>query len=370
MMTTLTCLNIRKRRKFEIIGASIIFVSYLCSCMKPQGKSSSSGVSRTEDISDSYTDIMTDETQTPTSESTESTSKVSSDTTTTTASEPKQKTNPLLELGIDYDTYCNYAHTILFDGNIYTNYGFDNSIILSRLRDIVYSHTGVYDDTLRLSDVNYFQDVGDLKDTYYGGKYADRLNHSFYTELVRAVLSIEGLRFGIDEIPASYFQQRFPAFIYSDFYFGNTFKILKDGSFNVDDGNRFLEMNDPINVDDDFWMDFFIYSACLTYNSCLDGYVYNSPYGIENNIRLELDSETGKNTLKPNEKQKQQLLEDIHSLKGCENINLDNPESRKEFIDAYGIDPIDLVGDSRAFSLNTKEGFEQYLQENGLEAPK
>ena len=357
---------INKKRISIITGTGILCLTTLCSCMMGKTKKITDETNSTSNQGDSSHDITSTSSEISITESSDSAIQTSKPASTETT----QRVDPLLNLGIDYDTYSDIAYNVISSGRCSSVVGFDNSLATSLLRENVYNYSGIYDETIKLSDVNYFQNVDVIKDLYVGRKFSDNLDYSFNLELVRAALSTLGLRFGIDEIPASYFEERFPAFTYGSLYLGSAYNVMKDGSFNVEDGNKYNELADPTMVDDSFWMDMFLYEACRSYNKCLDSYVFHSPYGIENNIRIERDEETGKNVLAPNEKQKQQLLDDIHALRGCENIDINAVQTKEEFISIYGIDPEELFSPSKAYYLNTKEGFEQYLQENGLEAPK
>ena len=302
--------------------------------------------------------------------------------------ETEEKNNPLLDYQMENsDEYSLYGFQMIWDGLEYEvgiDFGFDNPYTISKLQELAYDATGEQYDSLTLSDVSYFQGTGylnmysslkffDLYDSEPGGPY--------YIETARAVLASEGLRFGIDEIPASFFLKRFPRFCYDAMEFGRKNKALVDywDEYNI-------ELPDPSLIDslwaipEDYlngysevlFVDYQIFKACLFYNDSRSMYMYNNPWG--SNVIQVRDAATGKNVLVPTEGQAEQLQEDINSIPGCENINIFVSETPEEFYECYGYYPDDLIY-GYIIEDNTPEGFEEYYNslpeddQNELYAP-
>lgn len=331
--------------KLKVFGSSLLATVILASCTTATTPETESALP-----SSSVVESSTSETTTETSEETSETS---------FTVETEEKNNPLLDCAIeDPDGYALNTYLIIkpTDSKVDIKYGFDNPYCVAKLQEYVYEVTGIQNDSLSLSDVSYFQTNGYFNN-YSSVKFVDCL-YTCDVEAVRAILISQGLRFGIDEIPASYLQERFPMFFYDAMAFGRSNKAVADSGIVTLDPETMTSIWEP---ESDMERDFRLFKACLGYNFARSCYIYNNPYGTAPIIQAR-DAATGMNVLVPTEDQVQELQEDINSIPGCENIDIFTPESPEDFYEYYGYYPDELV--NSAWSGNTPEGFEEYY--NGL----
>ncbi len=267
--------------------------------------------------------------------------------------ETEEKNNPFLDYGIP-DGYDLNAYSIIADpdSKVDIKMGFDNQYCVAMLQDYVYEVTGIQDDSLSLSDVSYFQ-YNSIFDNYTSAAFSEVL-YTCDVEGVRAILISQGLRFGIDEIPASYFQERFPMFYYDAMVFNRPNKAYDETDIVTLDPATMTSIWDP---ETDLERDYKLFKACLSYNLGRSCYMYNNPYGTAPVLQVR-DAATGMNVLVPTEAQVQELQEDINSIPGCENIDIFAPETPEDFYEYYGYYPDELV--NSVWSGNTPEGFEEY----------
>ncbi len=287
--------------------------------------------------------------------------------------ETEEKNNPLLDYSIENpDDYAFNAYKIIYpdDYKVNIKYGFDNPLTGSLLNDYADEVTGTQSDDLSLSDVSYFQYTSYLSDNYYSGKFSDDgYFEVIHIEAIRAILCSEGLRFGIDEIPASYLAKRFPRFYYDAMVYNQPAKWPAESGIPGPDITQISSMWD---IETGMDTDYELFRACLVYNSVRSSYMYQNPYGTAP-IQQVRDSATGKNVLVPTDTQVEELQEDINSIPGCENISIFTPETPEEFYACYGYYPDELVDD--VVYENTIEGFEEYYNslpeddQNELYAP-
>lgn len=339
------------KKKLSVIAASALVISSLSACMN-----SNNVENQTINTYPSSQSIVTEISETSSDVTTSSeTSEMQEPSTLETA----PHTNPLLEYAIDNpDQYALNAYNIVCpsDYKIDVKYGFDNPYTIAKLQEYAYEVTGVQDNSLTLSDVSYFQYTSYLNN-YTSVKFVDGF-YPIEVEGVRAILTSQGLRFGIDEIPATYLQERFPRFYYDAMVFNATNKALVDSDLTI---KETVSMENIWDVNSDCERDFKLFRACLEYNLIRSSYMYNNPYNTAP-IQQVRDAATGKNILMPTEDQIQELQQDINSIPGCENIDIYKVEDRQSFYDCYGYYPEELL-DAR-WEGNTKEGFQEYY--NGL----
>lgn len=277
--------------------------------------------------------------------------------------ETEETFNPLLSSGIDLEHYEGEGGDILGNpGYMGFMFGFDNKYSLDTLRNITYEYTGVYYDNLTLSDVNYFQGfstryVTGLSQDKFNFYFADDYFGSYSLCFVRAILIEQGLRFGIDEIPYSYFEQRFPFFLdcmENDWDLPTC--MLETDDFGISDISE-------IGCNYDY--DYIIFNAIIAYNLSRATYIYNNPYGSTSDLTDDVlqvrDASTGNNVLVPTEEQYYQMMEDINSIPGCENVDIAVVESRENFYEAYGYYPEDVLNPDMMYEENNME---IYLQNN------
>lgn len=269
--------------------------------------------------------------------------------------ETEEKNNPLLDYAMSNPSeYALNAFLIMCptDYRVDLTYGFDNPYTVAKFQSYVSDVTGIQDNSLSLSDVSYFQYT-----SYFDDYSSTTFAKSLFTcdvEAVRAVLISQGLRFGIDEIPASYLQERFPMFYYDAMAFNRSNKAVADSNITILDPETMTSIWDP---ESDLDRDFKLFKACLNYNFIRSCYMYNNPYNTAP-IQQVRDAATGMNVLVPTEAQVQELQEDINSIPGCENIDIFTPELPEDFYEYYGYYPDELV--NSIWSGNTPEGFEEY----------
>ena len=273
-----------------------------------------------------------------------------------------QYTNPLISSDIDLEHYEGAGSEVLGNG-FYTpfQFGFDNKYSVETLRNITYEYTGVYYDDLTLSDVNYFQGfsvncVSGLSQMNFSYCFSNDYCCPYTLCFIRAILIDQGLRFGIDEIPYSYIEQRFP-------YFMDLMENYEDLP------TCMLETNDVITdiseIGCNYDYDYLLFGATMTYNLARATYIYNNPYGSQSDLTDDVfqvrDAVTGNNVLVPTEEQYYQMMEDITSITGCENVDIAVVETPENFYEAYGCYPEDVLNPDLMYEENIKE---VYLQNN------
>ena len=239
-------------------------------------------------------------------------------------------------------------------------YGFDNPYSIIKLQEEVYDKTGFLNTDLTLSDVNYFQHNPFMVDYLDGGKmsfseHIVRSDDPYMLEGARAVLSSLGLRFGIDEIPASYLMERFPRYYYDVIQFHYDARAIERGDLKIPDSMDGFYLRNASDAD---LRDYLIFYGCVNYNMYRLDCVYSNPYGV-GCITQVRDAKTGKHVLVPSDSEAQAMQEDINSVPGLENISIYVPETPKEFYEYYGYYPDDIL--KIAGNLNTKDGFEAYI---------
>ena len=277
--------------------------------------------------------------------------------------ETVQTSNPLLSSDIDLEHYEGAGSEILGNpGYMGFMLGFDNKYSLDTLRNITYEYTGVYYDDLTLSDVNYFQG---FSTNYVTGLPQDKFNFYFSDDylgsyslcFIRAILIEQGLRFGIDEIPYSYIESRFP-------YFTDCMENDYDLPIPLLETDDYC-ISDISEIGCNYDYDFIMFSTIMGYNLARATYIYNNPYGSQSNLTDDVlqvrDAETGNNVLVPTEEQYNQMMEDITSIPGCENVDIAVVETRENFYEAYGCYPEDVLNPDLMYEENIME---VYLQNN------
>ena len=335
---------------FIMIGTSILAVTLLASCTTAAPAETEPAIPSSSVVESSVSETTT-----------ESSEEETVYTGLSVETEPHE--NPLASYITDTDYYNAMAFNLLINDESYlpdVDYGFDNPRSIYLLQQEVYDKTGVMDNTITLFDVGYFQYNPYMSDSFsekYKFSNIDMFGFdlSFRIEGVRAILSSLGLRFGIDEIPASYLMQRFPRFYYDQFYYINFGKCADTMQINFVD---LLTVNSLSEIPDLNQRDAALFEACVIYNNARLYCVYNNPYGngCINQVR---DAATGRNVLVPSESEAAAMQEDINLIPGCENISIYVPETAEEFYSSYGYYPDELL--SNPSSVNTQEAFEEYI---------
>lgn len=272
--------------------------------------------------------------------------------------------NPFYDLMIsDMDKYNLIIQDSLSGcgGNIMVFFGFDNEYSVSVLRDYIYEFTGEYDDNATLADVAFLQGTQRMSEIYsqpYKFSEAFSVDNwvSPYTlAYVRAYLQVNGLRFGIDEIPYDFFVERFPGFME---YIVEIEDLPMTQQQDPNDPSL-EEIADPLAFNNAYDYDYAFFNALGIYNEVRMCYMYNNPYGSINNyaddIKQVKDANTGRNVLVPTEEQYYQMMEDITSIPGCENLDIAVVESKENFYESYGYYPEDILNNPMIWEGNITE---------------
>ena len=263
-------------------------------------------------------------------------------------------TNPFISSDISTDDYNYICSQVMSGPDWMLMYGFDNEYTNNILRETIYNYSGEYNDSATLSDVGYFQGLSYMSNVVSQSKYSEVFSEGqfgpYMLAYVRAVLIDQNLRFGIDEIPYSYIEERFPAIVNS---------IMETGDFPMgwqDDNDVDYEyMTNPIDYNNAYDYELMMFTAITMYNNTRLSYIYNNPYGDPaefDEIRQVRDSETGRNVLVPTEEQYYQMMEDINSVQFCENMNIMYVESEEDFYNCYGVTVQEIVSDSWISEIN------------------
>ena len=328
---------------FKIVGSGALIASLLTACTTAATLETEPAIPSSSVVESSVSETTT-----------ESSEEETVYTGLSVETEPHE--NPLASYITDPNYYNAMAFNLLINDESYlpdANFGFDNPRSTYLLQQEVYDKSGIMDTTITLSDVGYFQYNPYMSDTFSDRyKFSDYFseNQPIVVEGVRAVLSSLGLRFGIDEVPASYLMERFPRFYYDSLFFNDLWKYGKTTDFST--------INNLTEVSNSNDKDASLFYACKIYNNSRLYCVYNNPYGngCINQVR---DAATGRNVLVPSESEAAAMQEDINLIPGCENISIYVPETAEEFYSSYGYYPDELL--SNPSSVNTQEAFEEYI---------
>ena len=338
------------KKMMVITAASLVFVSYLSGCCEKIEGNTNNHETTTESCDVIESSII--------SESSISTqdSEVSESEYTGFTYETITHTSPFSGIDMTSDDYTFLGRTAMSgDNGMGFKYGFDNPYSLEVLRNYVYEQTGVYNEDITLSDVNYFyqMDASIYDWQNFSSCFSQYdLYPAYSIEMLRAVLQTEGLRFGIDEIPYSFFERRFPQFINERF----------NGAPESDWENLSTPLPAEIcgislELPTTYGYDFDLYATCLAYNQARYSYIYGN--SASTNIIQVRDELTGRNILVPTDSQYEQLMADINSLPNCENIDPYQVETPEEFYASYGCYPEDLLNEDYMYAPNKTAIVEQ-----------
>ena len=338
------------KEKLTIIGASVLVVSTLSSCMNAKKTPESSSIPEPT----TYTiETTTSEVPLTTTESIETSA-------TGFTVETAPHSNPFGDY-IFEDAYKSVAYNITRGGvgkqALY--YGFDSPYIIEALQQELYDCTGVYDANVTLSDVGYFQ-YSEFVIENYG------LDNNFYhcmtndknvsVEALRAILSSLGLRYGIDEIPASFLMERFPRFYHDAFEAETGLAFSLSTEVDVCD---LTTLNSLTEITDDNYLDVVLWKTCICYNMYRVNCMYGHPYNQSGYITQVRDATTGQNVLVPTESEAELMQADINSVPGLEDASIYTINTPQDFYDDYGYYPDELL--QLKNSVNTPENYEEYI---------
>ncbi len=268
--------------------------------------------------------------------------------------ETNSYSNPILSADTSPDSY-NAICSDVVGSNWNLVYGFDNEYSISKLREYIFIITGEDNNIATLSDVNYFQGNERLCNNCAGKEFSEVFSENSFSPTllcyVRAIMQINGWRFGIDEIPYEYLVDRFPYFMSTAVVDGTI-----QGSWEDMSDPDMFEVTDPLGFNGMYDFDIVLFTACTVYNDTRLSYIYNNPYGSIDNLTDDVlqvrDAETGRNVLVPTEEQYYQMMEDINSIPGCENVDIAVVETRENFYEAYGYYPEDIINDTMIYEGN------------------
>ncbi len=337
----------------RIISLTLIsaLIFSLCSC-------STAGAEETSTETVSAEAAMTETSEVESTEASESSAETEQydDIESYFIVETTSYTNPFSPSSLSTNEYDSICHNIMSAGlDWMLRYGFDNDATLNELRNEIYDYTGENNSEATLSDVAYFQGTERMAQIVATDDFAEAFSGELFSPYmlayVRAIMQINGWRFGIDEIPYDYIYQRFPGFMDSVYETGDIPILPMDPR----DPN-FTTMTDPIAFNNMYDYDYVMFLAITGYNDVRVTYIYNNPYGNIDNLTDDIlqvrDAETGRNVLVPTEEQYYQMMDDITSIPGCENVDIRFVETRENFYESYGCYPEDLVNDTMIYEGN------------------
>ena len=339
----------KSTKTISLIIVSIVAASLLASCATATPAETESAVPSSSVVESSVSETTTD-----TSEETEYTG-------FSVETEPHE--NPFGDFIFD-DDYNPVGYKISRGGVSRSAYyyGFDCPYIISALKTELYECTGIVDNNITLSDVSYFQN-NPLIIEIYG------LDSDFYSlmtkdsnvsiEALMAVMSELELRFGIDEIPASYLMERFPRFYYDEFEAETGLAFSLTTEVEISDISTLSSLTE---ISDDNYLDVVLWKSCISYNiyrvNCMFGHPYGDDYsGFIIQVR---DAETGKNVLVPTPEQAALMQEDINSMAGLEDVDIFIPQTPDDFYNVYGYYPDELL-EVRDDSVNAPANAQEYI---------
>lgn len=256
----------------------------------------------------------------------------------------------------EYECPIEYNEEMLFElrnyiginygGNIdacFYNTGYDNPILRQILIDYVENKTGVRDETITIDNFKYFQFGGGASNSYslevVGKSIQDQMEKIVYAQdlyVTRAVLIENDLRYMIDEIPYSYFEDRFPD-IMNDFYtqeyrdnlFEQYYEICDKYQITTDKYARMDKMNDNEKEIVEF-------CSLMLYNCARTPYMYNF------NIPQVRDVNTNKIQLDPVKSQIDSMNKGASKIPGFID-NVMEVETRENYYECYGEYPEDVI---------------------------
>ena len=345
------------KKSLNMIVAALITVISFVSCAQTRDPDSSS---------------ISDITETTTEQISISESETSDTSATDFTVQTEPHTNP----------FGSYVGELAYQGTVanicYTGdfqkagfyYGFDNPFVIEVLRNKIYECTGETNDNATLSDVGYFQYIQTAEEGYstkysFGDDMVSTSENCVSVEAVRAVLSSIGLRFGIDEVPASYLIERFPRFYYDQFYGTDCYQFMDTNPIN--DNYDLTSMSSIREITNSNLLDVVIFKSCITYNRCRVSCMYAHPYGgaYSGVIDQVREASTGRNVLVPTQAQAECIQSDINTVPGCENIDIFEVQTLEDFYNDYGYYPDEIL--QLRDSVNTPENFDAYA--NGYVFP-
>lgn len=321
-------------------GVSLVMLQSGCSIKLPAETESTNSVSTViETTIDSYN------TQGETISNSSSTQSETTETTVTeTTLEPFECDIMILN---DFGQY-------LFDNGYYTvnmpyALGYDNPYLNQLINDFMQSRGSEYTN-LTAEDFNYFMSSNNQLTCFGNNGNPDCIyNSDIYPSemliLVQSVLIENDLRMMIDEIPYTYFEERFPEFVsdqsaeYQNSLLDQYRQII---SRIYDEQNNTVDMSSL----DDYEYEIVLYSYLTTYNFIRYSYMYSA------HVEQVRDEETGRNVLNPTTSQ----LENLNEGCGLDiGGDVTQVETREHFYETYGMYPEDALYRETRYEGNLTE---------------
>lgn len=351
-----------KRKNSLLILSGMFAMSSISACSNEKVSTSQLSSAPSEPSTyESTTDTILD-----TETTLDSTTQVPSESTWHTV-ETGYHENPFLD--IDPSDYRNLINR--FPTLCNCNLGFNNPEAIKFIRDECAKYTGQNTD-ITLADVGYFQHNQEVKQLFnkisYEEFFKSENRKPYEIMIIRAVLIDQNLRFGLDEIDWQYFRENFPRFTYNILKTKDCKDDFTNSLFNKDDINKYLDAKTIQDVHLPVFCDIDRIVSLISYNDIRLSYMYNSP--IDSNITQVEDVSTGRNVLEPTEEQAKKMMEDIHKIPGCENIDIFRVETPEEFYASYGIYPDEFLNSipkwDDQFTSEEANNYYKELDESGL----
>lgn len=267
---------------------------------------------------------------------------------TTEASTEEPTTEYEIET-IEYDCPIEYNEEMLTDFRKYLDdknnayfcdTGYDSPILRQILIDYVEEKTGIYNDSITIDNFRFFQFGGKGSHLYDCGltfnsiaEQSENGISSYTLPFVRAVLIENDLRYIIDEIPYSYFEEKFPDIMnnYSSFEYRDSLALKQSELYDKYD----IDTVDLSTLPDDEREIIEFYYLC-GYNFSRTSYIY------KHNIKQVRDINTNKIQLNPNEGQLKEINKGVSKIPGFID-NVMEVETKENYHECYGEYPEDVV---------------------------
>ena len=197
----------------NVINLLVVSISLnTCSCMLKESNKESEHSTASIDTTQTSSEI-TDISSVERSHTSEVSS--SEQSTTTESTEPSESINRDNYIGIildnpgTIDTHA-YNDEIAMLGGSELNIGYDNDFTRDKIRECF------NDDSLNVCDIAYFQDLPQTGESVGGYVFSEMIYDPYIRasmNLARYFLSANGFTFITDEVPASFFKEKFPDFV-------------------------------------------------------------------------------------------------------------------------------------------------------------
>lgn len=334
--------NFKTLGKMEIISSTLILSVFLSSCS-----------SYDEDVTETITTTIEQQIE---SQHINETSIVNTVQSTLNTSEETLNTSiyscPIPyedSIGEEFSIYLSnkYGHNMCDDMTVY---GLDNRFLNQTLNEFLRDEYGITDGNYTIDNFHYFEF---LKYHVLGFPYngfSSLISGLESTQglpiLVRSTLIEQDLRFLIDEIPYSYFEERFPEFM-SNIENYEYRHQLQDKMISLVE-NRKITTNMTLNQLSqlsDYEYDLLLFWELRNYNN------YRNSLLREAEVVQVRDQDTGRHVLVPDRNQLRRMENIMDDFEGYD-FTITEPESREHFYQSFGCYPEDVVNENRIYEGN------------------